>query len=199
MKKLVKRILAAAVTASMAISALPVFAADSDSDYINIENTSGAGGGGANAIGWSGGPTGANVDRKIHSDEAFGSRPKETFAELSTTISTDKFIYLYNATDFTWSDANKKRVFYVEADFVPLSGVNKVYLKQRYNNLTKPVDISKAKKDDWNHIKFEIDFSSGRVSTELNGEKVRVDNLAMNVSWDLMNQVRIQYEGDGTD
>lgn len=197
MKKLVRKIMATVITASMALSVMPVFA--EGGDYINIYNPTGIYGGGMNAIG-----TYANVVTRSEnipefSSNGFGSKPAgDSFAVLEQTQKLEDGLQLFNNTNITWDEANKNRVLFMELDFVPVEGISAVRAREKWNNLTYSIDLATAKKNDWNHIKFEIDLVSKRSTVELNGEKIRYSKLENNVDWNLMPQMRFQFISDGT-
>lgn len=188
MKKLFRKIMATVITVSMALSAVPAFAADDG--YINIYNSQGIFGGAPNDIN-------RNVESShVVRSDGFGSKPaNDNFAAITAPATTK--IHLYNNTNITWDDANKTRFFVVEMDFVPVAGIKEVRLWQTSNHLSQAFDLSGANKKDWNHIKFEIDLSTNRIGVELNGEKVRDTNLAQLPNWERMPQIRIQFESDG--
>ncbi|MDY3930056.1 MAG: hypothetical protein SOZ34_11990, partial [Clostridia bacterium] len=108
MKKLFKKIMATVITASMALSALPAFAADGG--YINISNSQGISGGNI----WKN----PEATYEVKSD-GFGSKPAgDNFAAITSPATTK--IHLYNANAITWYDVNKTRILNVEMDFVPV-------------------------------------------------------------------------------
>ncbi|MDY3929690.1 MAG: hypothetical protein SOZ34_10060, partial [Clostridia bacterium] len=190
MKKMFRKILAAAITATMTLSVLPTFASASDDSYIYIENIQGIWGGAPNAIGKN-----SEAAFELKSD-GFGSKPAgDTFAAITSPVNTK--IHLYNANDITWDNVNKTRILNVEMDFVPVVGIKEVRLWQTNSPLSQILDLSGANKNDWNHLKYEIDLSAGRMAVELNGEKVRNIRLAAAFDWTKMPQMRIQFESDG--